>query len=288
MNIDRKVLMLASLPAIMLCSCNFNEDFCIRNGELVAWCDFNGIKETPPVPQERHIIPFGTDVPPSEGTTFTQDTLRWSLPQGAYKFLFYTGNYEVLDRNDYHETRLSVRTDTIDGEVYISEAQKFCCSSAFSERLEYQNPKRVRIQPTPFVQKLNVKINVSGNTAPLNGLNGTLSGISTARYLASRERSGTASLATPFARKAEGVWTASLYVFGFNPAEENVLVVETRMDEEDSAFNESQSVDLTPYLRGFDGDEISLELNLRIGKELEIGEPVVIPDWEDTPEIEFP
>ena len=67
MNIDRKVLMLASLPAIMLCSCNFNEDFCIRNGELVAWCDFNGIKETPPVPQERHIIPFGTDVPPSEG-----------------------------------------------------------------------------------------------------------------------------------------------------------------------------------------------------------------------------
>ena len=172
--------------------------------------------------------------------------------------------------------------------MYISEAQKFCCSSAFSERLEYQNPKRVRIQPTPFVQKLNVKINVSGNTAPLNGLNGTLSGISTARYLASRERSGTASLATPFARKAEGVWTASLYVFGFNPAEENVLVVETRMDEEDSAFNESQSVDLTPYLRGFDGDEISLELNLHIGKELEIGEPVVIPDWEDTPEIEFP
>lgn len=68
-------------------------------------------------------------------------------------------------------------------------------------------------------------------------------------------------------------------MFGFNPAEENVLVVETRMDEEDSAFNESQSVDLTPYLRGFDGDEISLELNLHIGKELEIGEPVVIPDW---------
>ena len=71
---------------------------------------------------------------------------RWSLPQGAYRFLFYTGNYELLDRNDYHETRLSVRTDTIDGEAHISEVQKFCCSSAFSERLEYRNPKRVRIQ----------------------------------------------------------------------------------------------------------------------------------------------
>lgn len=90
----------------MLGGCNFNEDFCIREGELVAWCDFSGIKEKPPVPQERHVIPFGTDVPYSEGTTFTQDTLRWSLPQGAYRFLFYTGNYELLDRNDYHETRL--------------------------------------------------------------------------------------------------------------------------------------------------------------------------------------
>ena len=134
MNIDRKVLVLASFPAIMLGGCNFNEDFCIREGELVAWCDFSGIKEKPPVPQERHVIPFGTDVPYSEGTTFTQDTLRWSLPQGAYRFLFYTGNYELLDRNDYHETRLSVRTDTIDGEAHLSEVQKFCCSSAFSER----------------------------------------------------------------------------------------------------------------------------------------------------------
>lgn len=83
MNIDRKVLVLASFPAIMLGGCNFNEDFCIREGELVAWCDFSGIKEKPPVPQERHVIPFGTDVPYSEGTTFTQDTLRWSLcPRG--------------------------------------------------------------------------------------------------------------------------------------------------------------------------------------------------------------
>lgn len=25
----------------MLGGCNFNEDFCIREGELVAWCDFS-------------------------------------------------------------------------------------------------------------------------------------------------------------------------------------------------------------------------------------------------------
>ncbi|MCS2701511.1 hypothetical protein NXW04_12035 [Phocaeicola vulgatus] len=174
------------------------------------------------------------------------------------------------------------------GEAHISEVQKFCCSSAFSERLEYRNPKRVRIQPAAFVQKLNIKINVSGNTVPLSGLNCTLSGISTARYLASRERTGTASATASFAKKADNVWTAGLYVFGFSPAAENILAVEVLMKEEDSVFNERQSVDLTPYLRGFDGDEISLELDLHIGRELEIGGPVIIPDWEDTPETEFP
>ena len=60
------------------------------------------------------------------------------------------------------------------------------------------------------------------------------------------------------------------------------------MDGENSAFNEEQRVDLTPYIRGFDDDELSLELNLHIGKELTIGEPVVIPDWEDIPETELP
>ena len=78
------------------------------------------------------------------------------------------------------------------------------------------------------------------------------------------------------------------YEFGFSPAAENILAVEVLMKEEDSVFNERQSVDLTPYLRGFDGDEISLELDLHIGRELEIGGPVIIPDWEDTPETEFP
>lgn len=50
-------------------------------------------------------------------------------------------------------------------------------------------------------------------------------------------------------------------MFGFSPAAENILAVEVLMKEEDSVFNERQSVDLTPYLRGFDGDEISLELD---------------------------
>ena len=122
--------------AAILSSCGFNEDFCIRNGELVAWCDFSGIRETPPVPEERHIIAFpsGMDIPSGEQMTFTQDTLRQSIPQGEYQFLFYTGNYEVSDIRDYHEARLMARTDTLEGEVYISGVQKFCCSAGFGQR----------------------------------------------------------------------------------------------------------------------------------------------------------
>lgn len=290
MNYTNRFISFTVLAAV-LSGCEFNEDFCIRNGELIAWCDFSGIRETPPVPEERHIIAFpsGMDIPSGEQMTFTQDTLRQSIPQGEYQFLFYTGNYEVSDIRDYHEARLMARTDTLEGEVYISGVQKFCCSAGFSQRLEYQRPKRVPITPSAFVQRLNIQINVSGNITPLAGLQGTLTGISTGRYLVSRERTGNASVTSLFSRKPEtDRWKTSLYAFGFNPAAENILSVKIEMDGKDSVFNEEQKVDLTPYLRGFDSDELSLELDLHIGKELTIGEPVVIPDWEDIPETELP
>ena len=172
MNINANRLISLALLAATMGGCDFNEDFCIRNGELVAWCDFTGITDIPPVPQDRHVIAFGADVPPGEGTTFTQDTLRWSLPQGDYRFLFYTGSYEVVDAGDYHEARLIADTDTVGGEACISGVQKFCCSAGFNERLEYQKSRRVEILPDAFVQRLNVRLNVSGNTAPLKGLYG--------------------------------------------------------------------------------------------------------------------
>ena len=39
-------------------------------------------------------------------------------------------------------------------------------------------------------------------------------------------------------------------MFGFSPAAENILAVEVLMKEEDSVFNERQSVDLTPVSAG--------------------------------------
>lgn len=290
MNYINKLASFAVLVTA-LSGCDFNEDFCIRNGELVAWCDFSGIKEPLPIPAQRHMIAFPlghTDIPSGTETAFTQDTLRWSIPQGEYRFLFYTGNYKVSDIQNYHEACLTVQTDTVEGGAYIPGIQDFCSSAMFSEHLEYQNTKRVEVSPSAFVQRLNIQINVSGNTVPLSSLKGTLSGISTGRYLVSRERTGNASLTTIFARKQDfNRWRTSLYVFGFSPVAENILTVKVEMDEEDSAFNEEQTVDLTPYVRGFEGEELSLELNLHVGKELTIDQPVVIPDWEEIPETEL-
>lgn len=59
------------------------------------------------------------------------------------------------------------------------------------------------------------------------------------------------------------------------------------MDGKDLVFNEEQKVDLILYFWGFDSDEFFLELDLYIGKELIIGELVVILDWEDILEIEL-
>jgi len=290
MSYTDKIMSLAVLAAA-LSGCEFNEDSCVRNGELLAWCDFEGISVPPPIAEQRHLAAYtrGTDIPGVFRTDFTQDTLRWSIPQGGYRFLFYTGDYERYGGNDYHEARLQARTDTLEGQAYISGVQGFCCTALLDERLEYQNPKTVRITPSAFVQRLNILINVSGNTGPLSSLHGTLSGIRTGRYLASRERTGNASATGMFARKdgTDG-WRMSLYAFGFTPTAENRLTVRVEMDGDDSLFNEEQSVDLTPYLRGFDGDELSLELNLHIGKELTIEDPVVIPGWEDIPETELP
>lgn len=65
MNYINKLASFAVLVTA-LSGCDFNEDFCIRNGELVAWCDFSGIKEPLPIPAQRHMIAF----PPAYGYPF--------------------------------------------------------------------------------------------------------------------------------------------------------------------------------------------------------------------------
>lgn len=148
MNINANRLISLALLAATMGGCDFNEDFCIRNGELVVWCDFAGITDIPPVPQDRHVIAFGADVPPGEGTTFTQDTLRWSLPQGDYRFLFYTGSYEVVDAGDYHEARLIADTDTVGGRRVSREYRSSAARPVSTNVWNTRNPGGWRSSPT--------------------------------------------------------------------------------------------------------------------------------------------
>ncbi len=273
------------IAAAIMSSCDFNEDFCIRPGELIAYCDFSNIMENPPLPTQRKVIPFQNNAAVSEGTSFTQDTLRWSIPQGEYNFLFYTGEYKVENLDNYHECKLTVNTDTIDGLVYVSERQKYCCSAIFAEKLEYQKPKTVRIQPWNFVQKINFKLNITGNTSPVSDISYDLSGISTSKYLNSLECSGSAIVSEQFIRSND-TYNSSIYVFGCTSSETNILSVKVKMDEDNKVFNEVQHIDLSSVLKSFDGDEITLELDLHIGKEL-ILKGINIKEWEDYPVTEL-
>lgn len=289
MNFKKTIPIAAGIIATgFISSCNFNEDFCIRPGELIAYCDFSNIKEDPPLPYLRHVIPFQGNVSINEGTTFTQDTLRWSIPQGDYQFFFYTGEYKIENLDNYHECMLSVSTDTIEGRAYITEKQKYCCSAIFNEKLEYQNPKVVKIIPWSFVQKLNIRLQVDGNIFPITNITGELSGISTSRYLYSRENSGSAIVNEPFTKSGTNWQNCynSIYIFGVSPADVNILKVSVKMNEENQIYDEVQEIDLSGELKSFTSDEITLELKLHIGKELVL-DKVTITDWEEQPETEL-
>lgn len=286
----RKTIPIAAgiLASGFISSCDFNEDFCVRPGELIAYCDFSNIKEEPPLPYLRHVIPFQGNVSANEGTTFTQDTLRWSIPQEEYSFFFYTGEYKIENLDNYHECMLSANTDTIEGRAYIAEKQKYCCSAMFNEKLEYQNPKTVKIVPWSFVQKLNIRLQVEGNISPITSISGELSGVSTSRYLYSRETSGSAIVSEPFTQTGAG-WqncANSIYIFGISPSDANILKVSVKMNEENQVFDEIQEIDLSGKLKSFTSDEITLDLTLHVGKELVLNK-VTIDEWEDTPETEL-
>ena len=169
MNLNKKIpAAIALASCLLLPSCDFNEDFCTRYGELIAYCDWENITEKAPLPPLRHVIPFQGNASIQEAKTFTQDTLRWQLPRGDYRFVFYTGDYQVNRLDDYYECNLSVPTDTVNGKAYITAVQKYCCSSAFNEKLEYQESKTHKITPWNFVSKVNLKLNVTGNVQPLS------------------------------------------------------------------------------------------------------------------------
>ena len=110
MNLNKKIpAAIALASCLLLPSCDFNEDFCTRYGELIAYCDWENITEKAPLPPLRHVIPFQGNASIQEAKTFTQDTLRWQLPRGDYRFVFYTGDYQVSATCLFPQTRSTAK-----------------------------------------------------------------------------------------------------------------------------------------------------------------------------------
>lgn len=272
-----------SVMAILLASCDFSED-CIRYGNLITYPSFTKIEEAVvPLAETRHLIPYGKTVesPYPEILTFTQDTLRWSAPQGDYDFIFYNGKNPVLNIGNINEVSLFSETVRTDGRLYIKDKQEFVCFQQFSEKLVYQKDVYKEFEPEPFTQTIVLRIHLYGNTYPVIGLQSELDGISLGKYLQSGDlHSLCGTIKSEYVENTENnsTWVSTNYVFGVNPQEKNNLRVTTITSDTSAATYE---LDLSQYLNNFKDYRITIDIDLTVGKGMEINTPVNIEGWVD-------
>lgn len=287
MNIKKITTFL--FTACLLASCNFSEDDCPRNGVLRAWADFDKIIQTEiPEPGDCHLVAFGTRMYDIPSATFSSDTLYWSLPRDAYQFLFYSGNYRMDDTCCPYKLRLSVPTTTVDGKDCIAVKQPYCSTAMFEKEIFYQQTTDAEFFPTQFVQRLNLKVNVIGENKIIESIQSELDGIFSSKCISSRTGTGDVTLLSKLANiKDTNSWICSNWVFGFNPQSRNLLALKVRMNEDNSMLNETQIVDLSYILTNNESPEISIEIDLNVGKELTISNVTTIPEWIDVPEADL-
>lgn len=278
-------ILLSVVAGALACSCNFSEDDCIRLGHLRAYCNFSEIEAKDiPVPTSRHLIAYGISdrtlsVP--EKKTFTQNTLKWSLPRGDYDFVFISGNNEIRNMQNYQECQVYSDTMEIDGQTFLTEKQTFVCKQLFREHFEYQKETVKEIVALPFTQTIVLRLHLSGNIAPLTGITSELDGIAVGKFVATEELSSEfATLTSDYIKQpgTEELWESTNYVLGINPTADNILRVITHTSD---TSNDTYYIDLSSYLHGFDKYKITIDLNLVIGKSLTVDSPVIIEDWED-------
>lgn len=286
MNINKITTSILAACTMTLTSCNFSEDDCPRHGVLRAWADFDKISQTEiPAPADCHLMAFGTRYDDIPSATFSTDTLFWSLPRDTYQFIYYTGNYKTEETCCPFKMKLAVPTTTVDGKECIAYKQPYCSTAMFEREIYYQQTTDAEIIPTQFVQRINLKVNVIGEDQIIEAIHSGLDGIFTSKCVSSRTATGNATLLDKLANiKGTKSWICSNWVFGFNPKEKNLLTLDVQMNEENAPLNEKQTVDLTPILMNNDSPEISVEMDLNIGKELSISNVTTIPDWVDVPE----
>ena len=292
MNIKKITYVLFAI--VLLSGCNFNEDFCIRDGVLYATCDYSrietGVKIDPTI---QHLIGYGRSnqtQPVSPVADFVKDTLEWIAPQGNYDFILFSGadGYTVKGKEDMYTCAAYANLETVESNNYYAASLPMISYNIFSEKLVYQQPVTKEVDMKPLTQEIIVRLHLQGNQLNvLDSLYSELDGICVSRKFHSRETSKeTATIRTSYEKfdSDKKLWEGSSNVLGIS---DNHKIIFRLYTQTSNNSDETYDFDLTPYLKGVDQYKIIINLDLTVGRELELKSPIVVESWATGEQIEI-
>ncbi len=293
MNIKPILVAPAFLVAAFLSSCEFNEDFCVRDGILYATCDYSSISAGIYVePSTQHLIGYGRSVHTlsvSEPADFVTDTLEWKAPQGEYDFLLYAGKegFDILNEKELQSCQAVAQTKEVNDKVYYSCDLPLISYNIFSDKLVYQQPTYREVKMKPLTQEVVIRLHLKGNQLDvIDSISSELGGVSLGRIFTTLQPSaGSAYISTVYNKdvSSEKLWEGSSNVLGFSETEANILRLFTKTTNNSDDIYE---MDLTSYLRGIRDYKIIINLDLSVGHKLELNQPIIIERWETGEQIE--
>ena len=279
---------------VLFTSCDFNEDFCIRDGVLYAMCDYSRIETGVKIdPTTQHLIGYGRSnqtLPVSPVADFVTDTLEWIAPQGNYDFIVYSGadGYTIKGKEDMYTCAAYADLKTVDTKDYYAASLPMISYNIFSEELVYQQPVTKEVDMKPLTQEVIVRLHLQGNQLNvLDSLYSELEGICVGKELYSRVNSKeTATVRTNYktADSDKKLWEGSSHILGISDNDKIVYKLFTRTSNNS---DESYEFDLTPYLRGVNQYKIIINLELTVGRELELKSPILVESWETGEQVEI-
>ena len=282
------------LATALLSSCEFNEDFCIRDGILYATCDYSRIQTGVNVdPTIQHLIGYGRSnqtQPVSPTADFVTDTLEWKAPQGNYDFLLYSGShgYSIQNQENMAKCAAHAKLRTENEKTYYAEELPLISYNIFSETLVYQQPVTKEADMKPLTQQIIIRLHLKGNELDvLDSIYSELDGMSIGRSFQNRVTTQeSASVMTKYEKKDSDkkLWEGTSHVMGISDGEDNIFRLYTKTsNNSDDAYE----LDLSPYLKGIEQYKIIINLDFIVGKELEINVPVIVENWGTGEQVEI-
>lgn len=280
--------------SFLLSACDFNEDFCIRDGILYATCDYSRIETGVKMdPTNQHLIGYGRSNqtrPVSPVADFVTDTLKWIAPQGNYDFILFSGTngYSVRGTEDMYTCSVYADLQKVESKNYYAVSLPMISYNIFSEKLLYQEPVTKEVTMKPLTQEIIVRLHLQGNQLNvLDSLYSEIDGICVGRKFHTRETSKeTATIKTTYQKfdSDKKLWEGSSNVLGISNNERINFRLYTRTSNNS---DETYDYDLTPYLKGVDQYKIIINLDLIVGRELELKSPILVESWATGEQVEI-